>query len=217
MAAVLRETEKRTGKSIDCVHIAIPLNCPGQEETSIAACEKLDMNLDVVEPEVDMWEWLAALPRKESLLQHETFEKFLGLFSAGTNLVAYQYEHNYDGAFSGMRADESRGRKMNTAVRGSLYQIAVDQLWMCNPICGWTARDVFACAVALDLPIHPHYQRLYERFGESPESPGSRVDVLFTTPSVRAMGTAVQARTLYPEIWERLVELRPEVRAGEGG
>lgn len=214
LAAVLREAERRTGKDIACVHYACDLNAPDQEETAVAAAEALDLEMEVCEPELDVWEWLRSIPPGENVLAPATYERFLGLFSAGNNLVAYQYENDFEGAYSGMRADESRGRRMNETFRGPLYQIKVDGMWMCNPLQGWSARDVFACAVRMGLPIHPHYQRMLERFGVSPESPGSRVDCILASEMPRSLGAHAHARVLYPELWRRLCDVRPELNGG---
>ena len=91
------------------------------------------------------------------------------------------------------------------------YKEMIDETWMVLPIVDWTARDVFALAVARGLPISEHYRKLLEKFLISPESPASRVDCVLTEDKIVARGAMVHLRVLYPNLWSRLVSLRPEL------
>lgn len=193
------------------VHAHTPLNTPGMEETALACAEKLDLELDIVEPEIDVWDLLRSLPADISILDERNHLPLRNAIASGNMLVAHQYEHGYDGAMSGMRAEESHGRAMNRALRGHTYQLKIDGSWMCCPIADWSARDVFAWLVHRDLPIHPHYRLLYERFGVSPESRSARVDCMITTDSIAARGAIAQLRSLYPALWGRITSIRPEL------
>lgn len=208
VAAVIAEAGLN---DIPCVHCYTDLNTPGMDTVAIEACKLLDLGLEIVEPDGDVWDFLRCLPKDQSILDKRMHVALRNFCSSGNMLIAYEYEHGYVGSISGMRADESKGRAANRRFRGPLYQIKVDGTWMCLPIVDWTARDVFAAAVEFDLPIHDHYRRLMEQFDVSPESPASRVDSLLVEDSVVARGGLVHARVLYPETWRKIVEARPEL------
>lgn len=188
------------------VHVNTDLNTPGTLDTAIAAATELGFALDLYEPTHDVWELLAQ-PFTDKC--DPLFDKA----SSGTLLVAYTYDHHdrWDGSWTGMRADESRGRAINSRVRGALYQLKSDQKWIAQPMLWLTARDVLAYAHVNRLPIHPHYALAYERLGVSPEM--SRVDCLVTPPGVAALGAHAVARVLYPDLWGRIEEARPALRA----
>ena len=56
--------------------------------------------------------------------------------------------------FSGIRADESRGRKIRMRAHGLTSKNA------CAPLGWWSASDVFAYLAMHDLPVHPAYAML---------------------------------------------------------
>jgi len=214
---VLRTVELTNNVEIPCVYAHCDLNAPGQRESAEALADKLQLDLDIIEPTVDVWEFMKSIPSGQHILRPPAHVEMLKRFSAGDMLISYQYEHEFDGAISGMRGTdprdggESRGRMMNARTRGPLYKLASDGMWMSNPLASWTARDVWACIVSNDLPVHDHYQRLYERFKISPESPSSRVDSILVSDSIAAHGALEHTRALYPRLYHKLVEIRPEV------
>lgn len=209
LAAVVREA---CGPDIMLAHAHTDLNTPGMLETAEATAEALDMDLDVFEPEEDIWHWLRAWPAAYSLREPQHRLEFDKLFASGNMLVAYQYANGYTGAFSGMRAEESRGRRMNRIFRGHLYQLSKDASWMAQPIVDWSARDVFACCVSHGLPIHPYYRLALEQFDLDPESPGSRVDMVIPHESATRSETTLACRVLYPDLYRRIVAVRPEFK-----
>ncbi len=207
VAALLAEA----GWRLPCVHCATELNIPDMESVAARACEQLGLELTVAEPELDIWEWLRDSYPSQSIMDGGPGLEFRNQFSSGNMLVAAMYAAEYAGSVSGMRAEESRGRRMNRIVRGPIYRQLVDETWMVLPIVDWTARDVFALAVSRGLPISEHYRKLLEKFLISPESPASRVDCVLTEDKITARGAMVHLRVLYPNLWSRLVSLRPEL------
>lgn len=203
-------------RDVRLVHAHTELNTPQMLECAEATAEKLDMDLDITEPVDNVWSWLATHALGHSILDEQHHKAFRSAFAAGNMLVAYQYEHGFAGAYSGVRSEESRGRLWNRKMRGPFYKLKSDDSWMCLPIVDWSARDVFAALVSWDLPIHPHYRLLLERFGESPESPASRVDCMIPEDRVTRLPAGMQCRVLYPDLWRRLVAVRPEL-ANHGG
>ena len=211
MCSVLHDA----GARVKMAHAHTELNTPGMLECAERTAEIFGCEIDIVEPDLDehetIWDFLMAMPRAESVMSPKGYGRFAKRVAAGNMLVAYGYASGYRGTFCGMRAGESRGRLINRMVRGSLYQSTVDNTWMCLPIVDWSARDVFATAVARGLPICDHYRLLHERFGVDPESPASRVDCLLTGDGIAALGSLAHVRALYPAIWSRLRHVRPEV------
>lgn len=200
---------------VPCVHVTSPLNTPGMAEAAEAAAVRLGFDLEIVEPDVDphsdVWAFLQSLPG--SILD----DKGAGLemrkrIASGNCLIAWQYDARVDGFFSGVRADESRGRTMNRRVRGRLYQRGSDGGAICQPIVDWSGRDVWGLITELGLEHPPHYRLLWERFGISPESPMSRVDCVITSERVAARGAIAHVPVLYPELWRRLLDVRPELK-----
>jgi len=61
-----------------------------------------------------------------------------------------------NGAFIGLRIEESRARFLNHAVRGEVYKVANGE-WRALPMSYWKTSYVFAYHVANDIPINPCY------------------------------------------------------------
>ena len=198
-------------QDVPLVHCHTDLNTPGMEQCALATAELLDMDLEIVEPEKDIWDWLREWPQEYSLREPQHHLEFVKLFASGNMLVAYQYANGFNGSFTGMRAEESRGRRMNRIMRGHMYQLTKDASWICQPIVDWTARDVFACLVQHGAPIHDYYRLALERFGVDPESPSSRVDCMIPDETVVQWPALMPLKELYPELYRRVVNLRPEL------
>lgn len=73
-------------------------------------------------------------------------------------LSEYQKENHFDGVIFGIRAAESRGRAINLALRGEVYETPEGA--RCQPIARWTARDSLCLALLLDAPINPVYHKM---------------------------------------------------------
>jgi hypothetical protein len=64
-----------------------------------------------------------------------------------------------DGVALGLRAAESRGRRLNLATRGEVYCAA--GRWTCTPLARWSAEEVLGHVLASGLPLNPVYERLH--------------------------------------------------------
>jgi 3'-phosphoadenosine 5'-phosphosulfate sulfotransferase (PAPS reductase)/FAD synthetase len=197
-------------------HATCEFLCPGMLECSESAGEKLDLRLDIFEPDwspyADGWAFLRSLPAAASIYDKSITSELHKRCASGNMLVAYQYANDFTGCFSGVRADESHGRRMNRIMRGTVYRIESDDTVMAQPIVDWKARDVWAAVIESGLEYPAHYRAIYERFGISPESPRSRVDSLFVTERVNTYcGAMHTTRVLYPKLWRQLVDARPEL------
>lgn len=213
LLAMLRAAQ---AQHVVAVHCSTPLNTPGMEESAESAADALGFAYEEVEPDLgestDVWRLLRELPSDQSIISGDAGKQLRLKIASGNMLVAYLYQSEWRGSYTGMRADESRGRRVNRMVRGTLYRNSQDGTWMCQPIVDWSSRDVWAAIVNHGLIPPSHYQLLFERFGISPESPMSRVDCVITSDKVAARGAIAHLPVLYPELWDRLVEIRPELR-----
>jgi 3'-phosphoadenosine 5'-phosphosulfate sulfotransferase (PAPS reductase)/FAD synthetase len=199
------------GKHVKLAHAACELHTPGITECSESAAVRLGADIDIIdvemEPHADVWEFLRSichLNRDKACL--EMFRRI----GSDAALVQYQYSSGFNGAMTGMRAEESRGRKANTTFHGEIYRLKSDGTWMCNPISTWKSRDTWAALIESGLEYPEHYRRLYERFAISPESQSSRVGTLVVTERVSTFNGAMQtARVLYPELWRKIRNAAP--------
>jgi 3'-phosphoadenosine 5'-phosphosulfate sulfotransferase (PAPS reductase)/FAD synthetase len=193
------------------VHAHCSLNLPESMEVCERTVQMLDRfpPLDVVEPQEDAWDLLARVPAGD--ISAEPLRSVLGRqCAAGNLLVQYCYETKLDGAFIGLRRDESKGRRANAMARGPIYRNVIDEKWTVLPIVWWSATDVWAFLVSRGLPIHPYYQRAVDELGLDPAT--LRVDWLFAPAYVSAQhGAMVTMRRLYPSHWRRLLLVRPDI------
>jgi phosphoadenosine phosphosulfate reductase len=102
------------------------------------------------------------------------------------------------GSFLGLRAEESRGRMLNLATRGELYQVTSGQ-WRCCPLGRWTVLDVFAYLASNKVPINPCY--FYNEINK-PEN--IRLSWALPTPQGARRGDIEHIRRYYPEQYRRL-------------
>ena len=112
-----------------------------------------------------------------------------------------------DGSFIGMRADESRARRMNIAKRGQSYCVASrGGQRVVLPLAGWSGTDVWAYTIANGLP----WLRMYE-FGESRERARSDFTLAVGGGALQRHGVFQAYRNAYPEWWRSLIAEFPEI------
>jgi phosphoadenosine phosphosulfate reductase len=70
----------------------------------------------------------------------------------------WAWRAGYDGCLLGLRAAEATRRRRYLRARGPLHRTA--RGWLCHPLAGWSADDVWAAIVGLGLPYNPVYDRL---------------------------------------------------------
>lgn len=163
------------------------------------------------------WELLEAFPATVNLLRSDTPAhagarvRFLSTVASGNMLVAHAYATGARGSVCGMRADESRGRRLRARVYGANHVFAVDQQVLCCPIQWWSGEDVYAYLADREIPIHPYYQRAYEFMGGTTAPHLLRVDLSIMGENVAALGAMAAIRAVYPELYRRLAAIRPEV------
>lgn len=73
-------------------------------------------------------------------------------------LRAWAKAAGVDGVALGIRAAESKQRRMTLAHRGTVYQTA--EGWRCAPLAAWSAEEVLGHILRRDLPLNPVYAHL---------------------------------------------------------
>jgi phosphoadenosine phosphosulfate reductase len=121
-------------------------------------------------------------------------------------LDAEAQRQGYDGAFVGLRREESDNRARLFAMHGTLYQTATRRQWVCHPLADWGAADVWAYIVRHDLP----YNELYDLAPEGRER--ARNGAMIGTRSAR-YGRLVFLKRMYPDWFNHFAARFPEVRA----
>jgi hypothetical protein len=167
----------------------------------------------VAEPELDIWEWLRdSYPSHVDHGRRGRAWSSANQFSSGNMLVAAMYAgRSTRASVSGMRAEESRGRRMNRIVRGPIYRQLVDERgWCCQSSTGRRAtcslwRSHAGCQSASIIVIA--VGEVFDLAGVAGESRRLRAD----EDKITARGAMVHLRVLYPNLWSRLVSLRPEL------
>lgn len=199
-----------SGIDVQWCHAHSSLNLPDTLKTTEAVADKLDLAFDIIEPEQDALEALSMLPKEKSIF--ESARGFLGRFTSGALLIQYGYEGEWDGHFDGVRAEESRQRKIMLYQYGPVYQSKLDRKWTCRPLAWWSAMDVLAFCVSRDLPIHPYYELCVNAYNVPLNT--IRIDWLFAVnDGINARGACAPIKRFYPGVWNRIASMRPELAA----
>lgn len=192
-----------------CAHATSGLSLPESEQVCMDLCDKYDLPLDIEEPATDVWNDLASIPSTESVYDSQHYQKLLRDYSSGNVMVQYQYKNDVQMYFLGIRAEESKGRKTTARVHGPLHRSAIDQIYRVCPILWLSARDIWSIIVSRNLPIHPFYRRCCVELDIDPET--NRMDSILPQDGIASLGQMAAIKTLYPDLWARLLLTRPEL------
>ncbi len=200
------------GVKLPWCHAHSWLNLPDTLALVDDVAERLDLPLDMIEPEDDPSRMLFALGQANRPLDVATMLDLYNRYSAGILLRTYTFEQGFDGHVDGRRADENpRTRGQLFRSRGPIWRSSVDGEWSASPLAWWSARDSFAFSLDRDLPIHPFYRRCAD-LGFNVER--SRVDWMFghwMEPPRRDDDTCRAVVWAYPDRWAELVRLMPRL------
>jgi phosphoadenosine phosphosulfate reductase len=120
---------------------------------------------------------------------------------------SWSHDHGYDGSFWGIRADESRGRKMLIKHKGELFR-ANDGLWRCSPLAYVRIRELWWMIDHYQVP----YSAVYDKTLFFPREQ-IRNGGWMTTDGAGLFGRIAWLKHYYPEQYKILVELNPQVRS----
>lgn len=110
-----------------------------------------------------------------------------------------------NGFYLGLRAEESRARKLNYFQRGSLYRLKTGE-WRCCPIGNWSVNDVFAYLVENDIEINPCY---FHNIIRKPHE--IRLSWALPLNNTRVFADIEHIKRYYPKQYQRLREFMDEL------
>lgn len=138
---------------VDIMHVRSSYELPGGEH--VEAYFRDIANVFDVPAKLSLEETVAWL-QAHGLDQERTEKADAGKKRKTDAALTWVLEHGYRSQALGMRADESRSRRMCFRARGLVYQ--AHGLTIANPLGWWSTRDVWAYLVSRGLPWH----RLYD-------------------------------------------------------
>ena len=118
-------------------------------------------------------------------------------------------QYHFDGAFIGLRNEESYGRQKLAQVRGQLFWQKRDSLWECLPVAHLTYHDVWAYIVSNDVDYCAVYDKQME-LGIPPED--CRLSY-WAGETKRRWGRWAILKRGWPDLFNRFAAEFPEVRA----
>jgi 3'-phosphoadenosine 5'-phosphosulfate sulfotransferase (PAPS reductase)/FAD synthetase len=121
-------------------------------------------------------------------------------------LDEYAREQGWNCCIWGIRAEETRGRKILLKQRGLLYN--QNGIAKCSPIGWWKGIDVWAAIDALKIPYNPIYDRIMPPFftRETIKNSG------WLTTDKATKGRLVWLKRYYYNDYIKLLQLFPEVQ-----
>jgi 3'-phosphoadenosine 5'-phosphosulfate sulfotransferase (PAPS reductase)/FAD synthetase len=190
------------GRRFDVVHLRSPYELPGYERV-------LDWAHDVstvttLETRKSLAEYTAWLTEHGLGYERETI-KSAGKARKVDELLTWVRAQGYATQLLGMRADESKARRMCFRVRGLTYP--AHGLVMCNPIGWWTSRDVWSYLVSRGIPWHPLYDATTHGYTREQLRNSGWLSV-----AAHDDGRTAWLRQHYPEQWRQLAAAFPQVR-----
>jgi len=181
------------------------MDFPGEMEYIELLATKYDLDIDIISPSVSLWEEIKVVDFTEDIHSRGTSfsdRNFYGLISK------YKKAKGFNGVFLGLRSQESKGRKENFKKNGYTYFNKTDNGYVCQPLANFTARDVFAYLVSNGIPIFEVYFKTM--FVGGPED----IRKSWVLPSARSSkGQALWLKYYYPDIFAKLCEINPLMRA----
>ena len=194
------------GAILPAMSVKDDLDYPGEVEALRALADRTGHALSILTPPVSLLGYLQTTrPSLIADLHGRTADLsarwFYGL------LDQHRTQEGYGGVLLGLRAEESRGRRLNHATRGAVYQRA-DGLHVAQPLGSWTALDVHAYLWREGIPVLPVYLCV---------DPGADALALRKSWWVCGGGPARNGahyawlRRWWSNLWRLAVEIDPEV------
>jgi phosphoadenosine phosphosulfate reductase len=132
------------------------LDFPGERAYVETWAARWKIDLRVLVPDVSPLAWVEA-HRAELVAGDDLHSRAAGLSKACFYEVVERATETFDAVLLGLRSEESRGRRMNRALRGPTYQKTSGQ-WVCSPLVDWSGIDVMAYLAARDIDPLPLYR-----------------------------------------------------------
>ncbi len=161
--------------------------------------------IDVVKSPIDIL---------ENFQKHNTFE--IGGYDSDKAfneamkkpIIKYQEENKKDIAIIGIRALESKIRRMMIGKYGNLFFAKTWNIYHFFPLAYWTVFDIFAYITSNDLLdlLHPAYSKT--NFDEIEKI---RIS-WYCDPTVLTHGNITWLKYYYPELFNKLCKISPEIK-----
>ena len=192
----------------EAISVKDDLDFPGEEEYIIRYAKEWGISLEILRPPFSLQEWLSKCGAEAGDDLHSRATAFSqeGFYRL---LAADKLRRGYPGVYLGLRAAESKGRKMNYSVRGALYDAIRDGTKepTCTPIVHWEDLDVWAYLISNGIDPLPVYRclALHHR-----ASPGRLRKSWWVPGSASQDGQVIWLRHYWPSLYRRLLTIMPE-------
>lgn len=189
------------GVPLTSLHLRSPYELPGGEHIE-SWFRSLGVATVDTPTKLDLAGYLAWL--QEAGLGYQRMSINRGKAKKIGELTRWYAEHGIKARVSGVRAEESKARRINFRTRGLTYELTSGVV-SCNPLAWWTPVDVWAYIASRALPYH----RLYdcETHGMTRESLRNAGWLTIREPE-----RAAWLRRHFPEQWRTLAAAFPSVR-----
>lgn len=114
------------------------------------------------------------------------------------------------GNIVGLRAQESRARKISISVHGTFFYNKKQQMHQCRPLAYWNSRDIWAYIISNELEYHPVYD-----FARNEEERGrirNELTLIRGMETLSERGLLAETRMRYPEFIEEIIQEYPELK-----
>lgn len=183
------------------------MDYPGEVEYIEGLSQAWGLNLSVLRPSTTIEAWIRE--HAHGMLSNDDLHSrssplakkfFYDLVESSTK--------NHAGIFLGLRSEESRGRRLNRASRGPLYQKANGQ-WVCTPIVDWSGLDVMAYLFSRGIDLLPVYRCI--GFDPTHRIEPWRVRKSWWLPGTHAsFGGVSWLRHYWPSLYRKLRSMLPD-------
>lgn len=184
------------------------LDFPGEEEYVRNLAAAWDVEVDILRPPFSIETWL-----REHAADIDPTEDMHGRTADLSRqafygpIETYSADRGRPGVYLGLRAEESRGRTMNRATRGALYQKNSGEM-ICTPLADWLGIDVYAYLASRGIEPLSVYRCV--RMHESPD----RVRKSWWLPGSHTRHGGMRwLSTYYPSLFRRLCDIWPQAQA----
>jgi 3'-phosphoadenosine 5'-phosphosulfate sulfotransferase (PAPS reductase)/FAD synthetase len=162
------------------------------------------IDVDYVTPPFSVKEWVRDHINDAASDFHSN-TSFLATASFYDLVKKYAAERGLPGTYLGLRADESKGRRMNRAMRGLSY-LKRDGEAICQPIADWQGIDVFSYLWEHGIEVLPRYRACADRDPTRIREDGWLV-------GIHALeGEMCYLRRYYPSLYREMCAICPTAR-----
>jgi len=199
---------------VSMIHPGIPvvtekddLDFPGERAYVERVLSMFGWNVRIISPEVSPQDWI--MKHAPGLTSEDDFHsRSAALSKECFYRLVEEASRKYQAIFLGLRQEESRGRALNRACRGVLYQKSNGQ-YTCTPIADWRGIDVYAYLVSNGIPLLDVYRCVGFMHADEP----FRIRKSWWIPGQSGRyGGVAWLRRYWPSLYYQLCEWMPDAR-----